>query len=159
LQVILQIIAGLSGISVVLSLLFLARQTSELARQTKLNNRIGTLGGMSDALERLHSVQGIFTDKPGLRPYFYEGKQYPRYGRRQGELLNIAEMIADAIDYGLIVVDLMPGTAEHEGWRNYAIFMVESSPVLRSVLNHHLDWFPAYKRLITEKDLFSQLDP
>ena len=111
---------------------------------------------MSDALERLHSVQGVFTDKPGLRPYFYGAKQYPQHGRRQGELLNIAEMLADAIDYGLIVVDLMPGTSEHEGWRNYALFMVESSPVLRRVLNHHLDWFPAYKRLIAEKGLVFQ---
>jgi hypothetical protein len=156
--VIIQIITGLSGISVVLSLLFLARQTSELARQTKLNNRIGTLGGMSDALERLHSVQGIFTNKPGLRPYFYEGKQCPQHGRRQGELLNIAEMLADAIDHTLNVVDLMPNRPEDEGWRNYAVFMVESSPVLRSVLNYHLDWFPAYKRLIADKDLVSQLD-
>jgi hypothetical protein len=151
--VLIQIITGLSGISVTLSLLFLARQTSELAKQTKLNNRIGTLGGMSDALERLHAVQAILTDKPELRPYLYHGKQPPQRGRRLGELLNIAEMIADAIDYGLIVVDLMPGTAEHEGWRDYAVFIAENSPIVASMLGDHSNWFPAYKRLIAEKHL------
>jgi hypothetical protein len=143
-----QIITALSGISVVLSLLFVARQTRELTRQTRLNNRIGTLGSMHDSLEMLHEIQAIFTDRPELRPYFYGGKPCPRRGHRREMLVNIAEMLADTIDYGLMVVKLMPGTEEYEGWLNYALFMMQSSPALREHVDENPDWYLAYRRII-----------
>jgi hypothetical protein len=110
LGMILEIITAISGISVVLSLIFATGQTRELTKQTKLNNHIETLGSMHDSLEMLHEIQAILIDKPELRPYFYKSKPCPSKGQRRKVVINIAEMLADTIDYGLMVVQLMPGT-------------------------------------------------
>ena len=154
-----QIITAVSGISVVLSLLFVARQTRELARQTKLNNRIGTLGSMHDSLEMLHEIQAIFTDKPELRSYFYDAKPCPSRGRRREALINIAEMLADTIDYGLMVVKLMPGTEEYAGWVHYALSMVQSSPTLRDHINENPEWYLEYWRLIAQHSRSTRMVP
>jgi hypothetical protein len=147
---IIQIITAISGASVVLSLLFLARQTNELARQTRLSNQIGTLTGTHDALELLHDIQGIFTDKPELRSYFYDGRKCPRRGRQRAVILNLAEMMADAIDYGLMVVSLIPDTKEYDGFRSFAVFMMQSSPAVHDLVNDHPEWYLAYQEVIAQ---------
>jgi hypothetical protein len=152
LTVIIEIITAVSGISVVLSLLFAGMQTRELAKQTKLNNHIGSLASMHDSLEMLREIQIIFTEKPELRPYFYAGKSCPGRGRRREVVINIAEMFADAIDYGLMVVKLMPGTQEYEGWYHYARFMAQNSPTLNEHLRENPEWYLGYWQLITAND-------
>jgi hypothetical protein len=144
----LQVIAGASGVSVVLSLIFLGAQARELARQTRLNNRIAAAAGMHDSTQLLHDVCRIFVQRPDLRAYFYEGKECPRSGKRRAEVLSIVEMLADAIDYGLMVVELSPDTASYEDWHAYALSMAKVSPVLRDWLGRHNEWYKTYKRLL-----------
>ena len=139
-----------------LSLLFLARQTSELAKQTRLSNQIGTLTSTHDASDLVHDVQAIFTDKPELRSYFYDGKQCPRRGKRRAIVLNLAEMMTDAIDYGLMVASLIPDTKEYDGFRDYALFMMQSSPAVNDLVYDHPEWYLAYHEVIAEHALSLQ---
>jgi hypothetical protein len=54
-------------------------------------------------------------------------------------------MIADAADYGLMVLEIAPQVERYEGWRDYAEFLTTNSPVVRQVLRDHPIW---YSRLI-----------
>jgi hypothetical protein len=105
---------------------------------------------MHDAVEILHGVQEIFTAKPELRAYFYDGKPCPNRGSRRASLMNIAEMLADGIDFGLMVIDLMPGTEEYDGWRDYALSIMQTSPTLKELINEHPEWYLAYGKLIAK---------
>jgi hypothetical protein len=103
---------------------------------------------MYNSLSLEHSIQRIFTDRPELRAYFYEGKEYPRQGEQRAALLNIAEMLADAIDYGLMFEELSPEAVELQGWRDYAVSMTQTSPVLRDYMAQYPEWIPMYTRLV-----------
>jgi hypothetical protein len=81
----------------------------------------------------------------------YEGKPCQRRRRHRDTVINIAEMLADTIDYGLMVVQLMPGTEEYEGWLHYALFMNQSSPTLREHVNENQEWYLAYWRRLVAR--------
>jgi hypothetical protein len=58
-------------------------------------------------------------------------------------------MIVDDIDFGLMVVDLIPGTEEYDGWRDYARFCAKNSPAIQEILDNYPEWYLAYQRLMS----------
>ncbi|WP_433610353.1 hypothetical protein ACQP2P_41010 [Dactylosporangium sp. CA-139114] len=132
----------LASIGVIASLVFAAYQARILAHQTKISNGIASLGAMYNGLERLHSIQALLIEDPALRPYFYSNKVAPPAETAEGSRIAVvAEVLADAVDYGLMVVDLMPPVKDYEGWRNFANFLHGNSPVLRQLVSDHPEWW------------------
>ncbi|MFC4016437.1 hypothetical protein ACFOW4_00520 [Micromonospora sp. GCM10011542] len=126
----------------VASLAFVAFQTRQLTRQTQTSNGIAALGAMYNGLERLHQIQAILIERPNLRPYFYSNKVPLDLDPEEGtRLLLLAELLGDVLDYGLMVVDLMPPVKEYEGWHDFATFLHEHSPVLRQIAYEHPEWW------------------
>ncbi|MEU4339340.1 hypothetical protein AB0F59_32615 [Micromonospora lupini] len=103
---------------------------------------MAALGAMYNGLERLHQLQNILIEHPNFRPYFYSNKVPPDSSSEEGvRLLLLAEIFGDVLDYGLMVVDLIPPVKEYEGWHDFATFLHEHSPVLRQVAYEHPEWW------------------
>lgn len=75
-----QAVAAVGATGVIASLLLVARQTHELAKQTRLNNSVGVLSEINDALVILHEPQRMIAHKPRLRKSFYDQTPCPRRG-------------------------------------------------------------------------------
>jgi hypothetical protein len=141
----------ITSIGVVASLGFVAFQTRQLVRQTKIRNGLASLGARYNSLERLHAVQRILIDDPGLRPYFYANKASPDVSTEEGaRVLLVAEMIADAGDYGVMALEIMPTVDGYEGWRDYATFILANSPAVREVVSTHPKWYVMLHRHASE---------
>jgi hypothetical protein len=136
-----------TSMGVVASLCFVAFQTRQLARQTKIRNGLASLSVRYNSLERLHAVQCILIDNPSLRPYFYSNKGRPDASTEEGaRVLLVAEMIADAGDYGVMALEIMPPIEGYDGWRDYAAFILDNSPAVREVVSAHPKWYVQLRR-------------
>lgn len=66
------LVAGLaSAVALVVSLLFLAREAREAARQTRLANETAGAQAMAVAFGGIDGVTTLFLEYPELRTYFY----------------------------------------------------------------------------------------
>ncbi|WP_405523458.1 hypothetical protein OG426_09620 [Streptomyces canus] len=133
----------IASIGVFSSLLLSAWQARELARQTAINNGIAAASAIYNSIERLHQVDGLIAADPLIDAYFYGGRGLPSETESQARVLVIARMLADTIDYGLMITALIPDTGSYEGWRDYALEMRRSSPALVHMVNAHPSWWPA----------------
>jgi hypothetical protein len=140
-----------TSIGVVTSLGFVAFQTRQLVKQTKIRNGLSSLAARYNSLERLHAVQSVLIDNPRLRPYFYSNEMFPDPSTEGGaQVLLVAEMIADAGDYGVMALEIMPSIKGYEGWRDFASFILDNSPAVRHVVNEHPKWYVELRRLASE---------
>ncbi|PZG24054.1 hypothetical protein C1I95_01540 [Micromonospora craterilacus] len=113
---------------------------------------------MYNGIERLHALQTMLIESPHLRPYFYSNEQPPDDRTEEGiQLLLVAEMLGDILDYGLMTVDFMPPVQEYEGWRNYANFLYDHSPILRRIAFEHPEWWVRLIRHWQETGRFGQI--
>ena len=101
------LIAGLvSAVALVLSVLFLARQTRESARQSLLANQLAGLQAKSEIYSTVDRILYQFLQFPHLRKYFYEGKEIPAETGTgvdvdaRDQVLTFAELFCDAIERG-----------------------------------------------------------
>lgn len=133
----------IASIGVVASVLVSAWQTRELARQTAINNGIAGATARYNGLERLHYVESFIVSDPGLHAYFYEGAELPTEGNERWRVLNLLRMLADTVDYGLMVNELNPEIRSSDGWRHYALLLRASSPAFVHVVNEHPEWWVA----------------
>src|SRR5690349_8199874 len=93
-------VAGVVG--VITSVLTLAWQMRGLVHQTKMSNALGVIQAHHSSMERHHALLSTIVDKPELRPYFYDRKPCPPDDPLRETLLTMAEMMADAAEYGLV---------------------------------------------------------
>ncbi|MEU6076234.1 hypothetical protein [Micromonospora sp. NPDC047074] len=78
-------ILGVLGLVLVaVSLCFSAVQTREVARQSRINNGIGSAAALMEINNLLLAWHGRLLDNPSLRPYFFDGKP-PRHMTRTGQ--------------------------------------------------------------------------
>jgi hypothetical protein len=132
------LVAVLGVVSVVLSLLFTAWQTRQLTRQTRINNAIGSASAYIGSAQLVASAHAPMVDHPSLRSYFYDGKACNPEDPNRARVLTVAELIADACEYGLMMANYLP---LDEQWREYPRELLGSSPILRQVvLQHHRLW-------------------
>ena len=141
---------ALSVASIVLSLLFVARQTRDLARQTKINNSIASVGLVHDILELSHTWHSGLIEKPHLRPYFFGSRACGSSNPDRVVTETMAEMLADLLDYNLTVTKLMPEAGFSADWHRWPRHMLLRSPILREVVQGHRDWWPALAALYTQ---------
>lgn len=139
-------IGGLIGL--IASLVLLAWQTREVAKQTRISNAIAGAAGLGESTNHLREVLVLFVDRPELRSFFYDGKPCPRRGPQRIRVITIADMLADVLEVGLVTTRLIPSTESYEDWLRYSRYMLAHSPVLVDFVREHPDWFPQLALLL-----------
>ena len=144
------LIAGLvSALALVLSLLFLARQTRESARQSVLANQLAGLEAKSEIYTTVDRILYKFLEFPHLRKYFYEGIEIPEFagvakdGDVRDQVLTFAELFCDAIERGLDTYrSVEPAANFRSPMETYANDIVTGSPAIRYLVHVHPGWWP-----------------
>lgn len=134
----------IASLAAVFSILFAARQTRELARQTVLNNGISAASAVHNSLDRLHAIDSMLFQNPEYIPYFYAGRPVPHDDEEERlRVLTLANMFADSLDYGLLIKSLAPETDNYECWNEYVEGMLVNAPAIRFVVSRHPTWWPS----------------
>ncbi|GGS93573.1 MULTISPECIES: hypothetical protein [Streptomyces] len=132
----------IASAAAVFSILFSAWQIRQLTRQTVITNGIAAASAIYNSVERLHNVGTLIFQHPQLNKYFFNDAPVPGPGDEKEQVLTLAHMFADALDYGLMIKSLAPGTSEYDCWDHYVAGMFASSPALRQVVLDHPSWWP-----------------
>lgn len=146
----------IASIGVMLSVLLIARQTRQLTEQTgqlteqtrqlteqaKASNEVGSTQAAYSALERIHQISQIMIDDPETQQYFFENRELPEDKLVRARVLMMAQVLADTIDYGLMVCDLRSHMENYQGWPSFAVSSMSSSPALREVIKDHPEYWP-----------------
>lgn len=133
----------IASLAAVFSILFAARQTRELTKQTMLNNGISAASAVHNSLDRLHAIDSMLFENPQYIPYFYAGESLPHTGDDRLRVLTLANMFADSLDYGLLIKSLAPETDNYECWDEYVEGTLASAPAIRFVVSQHPTWWPS----------------
>jgi hypothetical protein len=139
---------GLLGLA--LSVVLLAWQCREVARQTKISNSVAGASVLQESIQSLGAFQHILIERPELRRYFYDSAPRPEAGETRDRLLAVAELLADAIEVGLFASRLVVSTGSAEDWESYTRDMIGYSPVLRETIQAHPVWYPMLTELLTD---------
>lgn len=138
-------IGGLLGL--IFSLLLLAKQTRDVSEQVRASNTLNATHGLDHTLQSLREIYFKMMEHPGMRAYFYDNKPCPDAGAEREQVLLLAELFADMLADGLNVTSRIPGTVSHEGWIDYSKHILDNSPVMRSMINEHPNWWPGLAAL------------
>ena len=143
------LIAGLaSAAALVASLLFLARQARESARQTRLANQTAGTQAMAASFETVDRIVEYFMEYPDLRPYFYDGAELEGEALAvespvRARVLTLAELFADALQNSLYTIASIEAVASYrDDMMDYAVVSLQRSPVLRQTVSEHPIWWP-----------------
>ncbi|MFI6032789.1 hypothetical protein ACIBBD_01145 [Streptomyces sp. NPDC051315] len=132
----------IASAAAVFSILFSAWQIRQLTQQTAITNGIAAASAINNSVERLHNVGTLIFQHPQLNRYFFHGAAVPEPGDEREQVLTLAHMFADALDYGLMIKSLAPGTSEYDCWDHYVAGMFATSPAVRQVVLDHPSWWP-----------------
>ncbi|MER7753691.1 hypothetical protein [Kitasatospora sp. NPDC097643] len=133
----------IASAAAVFSVLFSAMQIRELGRQSAINNGIAAASAIHSSVERLHNVAGLIHHQPRLYKYFFGGSAVPAGGEECDQVMILATMFADALDYGLMIKSLAPGVGTYECWDDYTTGILRSSPAVRLVVSQNPTWWPS----------------
>ncbi|MFF5881929.1 hypothetical protein [Streptomyces sp. NPDC012589] len=133
----------IASVGVVASLLVSAWQTRELTRQTVISNGVAGATAIYNGMERLHHIEGQSAARPELHAYFFEGGEPPAEEEVRTQVLVLARMLADTVNYGLMINTLNPELKGYNGWRGFALMLRDSCPALVATVNEHPTWWPA----------------
>ncbi len=133
-------IGGLIGLAA--SVLLLALQNREVAKQTKISNAVGGASVIQEAINGGRELNMVFLERPELRAYFYDRKAPPPAGSDRDRVLIVAEMLADVLDVGLLTTRLVPSTESNDDWTTYTAFIAAHSPALVDLVRQHPEWWP-----------------
>ncbi|MET8094538.1 hypothetical protein [Micromonospora sp. NPDC005220] len=130
-------------ILVAVSLCFSALQTREVARQSRINNRIGS----ANAILEMNNVGQGWHDRlledPDLRPYFFDRKPCPPDDPARPKVVTLAERLADLLECNLQMAPLLPAFTFAHTWHLWPAHMLRQSPVLVEVVEEHPGWWEA----------------
>ena len=132
----------LTLVAVLGSLLFTGWQTHQLTRQTRIQSEVAVSEAGSAPLVMLQGVLLRLVDEPQLRPHFYGGLAVPPTGAERERVLQLAELLAGAVNHGCEVVETMPASAHvNEGWEDYGRHLLEQSPAIDELVRAHPLWW------------------
>ena len=141
-------IGGLLGLAV--SIALLAWQSRAVAQQAKVSNAIAGTSVLHNTLESIRAIYVIFFDHPELRQYFYDGMPSPRRGERRVRVITLAEMMADALEDGLMGTRLVPASESADDWSDYCCYLLRQSPALREIVLWRPQWWPNLHALVDQ---------
>lgn len=134
---------ALTFATVILSLLFLGRQSREVARQTRISNQTAGVAGVRDSLTHLHLVVQTFVEHPELRRYFYGGIDPPTDPGTLAQVETVAEMLADCLEASLEAGHTLDPFAPNLGkWQDYSRDVLAKSPAMCALVAGHEEWYP-----------------
>jgi hypothetical protein len=144
------IVTGLvSALALVFSLLFLARQTKESARQSHLANQIAGSQAKSEIYGSVDRILYHFLEYPELRTYFYSGTELPEASPDSASaavrerVLTFAELFADVLERGLDSYKTVDPAADFQSpMDDYARDILDTSPSIRYLVRAHPGWWP-----------------
>lgn len=134
------------------SVLLLAWQSHELAKQSRLSNQVAMASMMGQTGAELGAVHQILVDRPELWKYFYGGEPAPQGDDDLVARVSIvAEMLADCIEGALQIGRGVPafGKVNLEDWEAYGRSVLETSPAVVAALHdaRARSYWPCYHRL------------
>jgi hypothetical protein len=149
-------IASLAGVlGLILTLLFMARQTQKLAEQTMTGNAIAHLDAHYNALERLHDLNKILLGMPNLQPYFLLGKECQLGDPDYDSVRLLGEMFADVFDLGLELHRRIRDEVHRDCW-DTTIIEALKQPVLRQAIISDAPWWPDLRMFVQQRpELFN----
>ena len=118
-------------IGLVVSILYLVKQTRQLVTQTKAST-------FADAGEIMFTIGSIFVQYPDCRPYFHEGVELGSNGTERGRVLAVAEMLLDFFDYILLQQESFSIVYPTDPWQQYMVDSFAASPTLCDLLKANL---------------------
>jgi hypothetical protein len=149
-------IASLAGIlGLILTLLFMARQTRKLTEQTMTGNAIAHLDAHYNALERLHDLNKILLEMPNLQPYFLLGKECQPGDPDYDSIRLLGEMFADVFDLGLELHRRIKDEVHRDCWDATVIEAIKQ-PILRQAITSDAPWWPDLRMFVQQRpELFA----
>ena len=125
-------------VAVFVTLVFGAVQTRHLAVQIRQNNIATLVGAHHTLLERLHTVLAYLVEDPALRVHFYENVDTDGLDPKViAKTRTLAEMFADALEYGLVSSRDLSLDDQWSEWACYAEYMIRHSPPIRAMVAAH----------------------
>jgi hypothetical protein len=143
------LIAGLaSAAALVASLIFLARQSKESARQTRLANELAGTQAMAASFETVDHIVEYFLEYPDLRRYFYDNAELAGDAAAadspvRARVLTLAELFADTLQSAFFTIESIEAVASYrDNMLNYVTVFLRRSPVLRQTVSENPVWWP-----------------
>ncbi len=135
------LLAGFAAVGGVLLLWYrLARQTARQTAQIADSLKVSLYG--AGAIQML-TVDSLFLDHPGLRPYFYGGQDLREDDSLYPQALAMAELVLDYFNSIMRQMRHFPDVWPRVWWESYLIDSFKNSPVLCRYLRSVGDWYSA----------------
>ena len=134
-----------SAAALVVSLLFLARQTRASAEQNRLANQIASSEVKADIFQSVDRILYRLLDFPSLRPFFYDDAPLPGVDdvELRALVLTTAELFANVIERGLdSYLNVDPASDFPNPMDAYARDVLAASPALRGLVASTPQWWP-----------------
>ena len=125
----------------------LEEQTDWFKTQTAHTDNQSLEATRSALFAQALEIQNILVDKPQYYDYFYANKEIGKNIHKEdlARLNIICEMFCDMIDHASS--SALTGESK-EGWKDFAIDMLDTSPVFRNFLLERRTWFPSIENWV-----------
>lgn len=145
----------LSLVFVGVSVLLLAWQSYEVAKQGRISNQVAMASMVGQTGAELNLVHQILVDRPQLWAYLYGGRPAPEAGTDlAAQVSTVSEMLADCIEGALQIGLSVPsfGSVNLEDWRAYGRSVLATSPsIAESVRSESgASYWPCYHKMAQE---------
>jgi hypothetical protein len=143
---------AIGTIALVVSVLVLAYQSREVARQSRIANHVAGLQADSAITQLSTKISDVFIQYPELRSRFFDDLPSPS-SPTEARLLTVADQYADVLQIALdTTTRLGPHGWETEDIRAWAASMVESSTHLRAIIRDNPGLWPPLEPLLASHD-------
>jgi hypothetical protein len=140
-------------LAVVLSVLVLAYQARELARNTRVANEVAGTHAHQELLTHYRSVMDVFIQYPELHAYFFDKTAAPPSSSDSIRLDVIADTYADWLALTLMTSKKLASYADWtEEWTTFAPQAVASSARLRAVVRDNPGTYPQLDPFVASYD-------
>ena len=136
-------ISSISVLTLVITLIFIYRQSREMIKQTKTQNIALHFASWQNIMSILFNLGSYLIQNPNLRPYFYENKNLPEEDSNRQAVLLLSIMYLDFFEYLLISEKKMADAWDwsKETWNTWIIDMFKKSCVLRESIEQNSSWY------------------
>ena len=147
----------LAGIVAIGSFVGLIISLLLLVWQTRISNNVAGAAVMQATFESVGAVLKILVERPELRKYVYDNKPCPSAGLERDRILALVELLADALEGGLVATRRVRASESFEDWLAYSDYMLKCSPTLAFLVAEHPGWWPGMAEILTSASVAQPL--
>lgn len=138
----LSLIISIAGFAIlIITLVFLTRQTREMATQTRHVGDSLKGNAYGSVASQMFAVDRVFINEPELRPYFYSGRDISNDDPLYDKVVAVAELLLDFFDSVLLQQKHFPQIWPRQWWEAYMMYSFANSPLLCGYLESVKDWY------------------